>query len=81
MKLEYTSGCICDSLNVDGVEIMDMAIEDVRNVVRELLNREQNLATLQDVFMSMISSQGVYEHSKEPCDCCGDYITTYKLEI
>lgn len=81
MKLEYTSGCVCDSLNVDGVETIDMTIEDIRNVLHELIDREQDVATLQDVFMSLMSSQGIYECSEEPCDCCGDYVITYKLEI
>lgn len=81
MKLEYTSGCICDSLSVDGVETIDMTIEDIRNVLYKLLEREQDIATLQDIFISLVSSQGVYECSEEPCECCGDFVTIYKLEI
>lgn len=81
MKLEYTSGCICDSLNIDNVETIDMPIDKFKEVLHTLLNRESDLAVLQQVYMSFMESQGNYESSNEPCDCCGDYVVTYTLEI
>ena len=81
MKLEYTSGCICDSLSVDGVETIDMSPDKLREVIHELVDREQDLAVLQDLFMSCVQSQGEYSSSDEPCECCGDFVTTYTLEI
>lgn len=81
MMLEYTSGCICDSLSIDGVETIDMSIEDFKKVLYKLLAREQDLGALQSIFMDLMLSQGEYESSDKPCECCGDYISTCKLEI
>lgn len=81
MKLEYTEGCICDSLSVDGVESIDMDIDSFKDVLHKLLDRETDLGTLQEVFMVLMAQQGEYERSDRPCSQCGDYITTYTLEI
>lgn len=81
MKLKYTYGCVCDSISVDGVESIDMDINDFREVVHQLVDNEQDSAVLQDLFTSCMESQGNYESSKKPCDCCGDTIITYTLEL
>ena len=81
MKLEYTSGCVCDSLLVDGVESIYMNMDSFKDVIHELVDRERDLAVLQGIFMSCMASQGDYESSEEACECCGDFITTYRLEI
>lgn len=38
-------------------------------------------AIMQSIFMNLMYSQGTYEHSDKPCECCDDHIITYKLEI
>lgn len=81
MKLVYTSGCVCGSLSIDGVETIDMDINVFKDVLQQLIINEGDLVTLQEVYMLLMSSQGVYECSEEPCECCGDYVTTYSLEI
>lgn len=163
MKLEYTSGCICDSLTIDGVETIDIPIEEFQSKLQEIFNKVkyklptfdnfmiviirgackrsyfheisdadgdlwieeaivndtkykhveicyedfifvdgilyskltdtifsdivklisniQDVAILQSLFMMILESAGKYESSDRPCECCGDFITTYKLEI
>lgn len=54
MKLEYTDGCICTSLTVDGKETVDMTPEEIKVSIRAMLDRETDIATLQDVWMSLI---------------------------
>lgn len=81
MKLEYTYGCVCGSLSVDGVESINMDINDFKAVIHKLVDREQDMAVLQDLFKSCMESQGHFDPSDEPCECCGDFIDTYTLEI
>lgn len=81
MILQYTSGCISDSLTIDGKETIDIPIEDIRKVLHKLIDIEDDLGTLQEIYISLLSAQGKYECSSKPCECCGDYVTTYKLEI
>lgn len=61
MKLEYTDGCICTSLTVDGKETADMTPEEIKVSIRAMLDRETDIATLQDVWMSLIEHLGEYK--------------------
>lgn len=47
MKIEYTDGCIC--LTVDGKETAYMTPEEIKVSIRAMLDRETDIATLQDV--------------------------------
>ena len=80
MKLEYTDGCICTSLTVDGKETVDMSKEELKEVICKLLDRESDLGVLQDIWRDLVTSQGEYEDLGH-CEECGDYITRYTLEI
>ena len=80
MKIEYTDGCICTSLTVDGKETADMTPEEIKVSIRAMPDRETNIATLQDVWMSLIEHLGEFEDLGH-CEQCGDWITSYTLEI
>ena len=80
MKLEYTDGCICTSLTVDGKETVDMSKEELKEVICKLLDKESDLGVLQDIWRNLVTSQGECE-DLDYCEECGDYITRYTLEI
>lgn len=61
MKIEYTDGCICTSLTVDGKETAYMTPEEIKVSIRAMLDRETDIATLQDVWMSLIEHLGEYK--------------------
>ena len=44
MKLEYTDGCICTSLTVDGKETADMTPEEIKVSIRAMLDRETDIS-------------------------------------
>lgn len=80
MKLEYTDGCVCTSLTVDGKEIIDMSKDELKEVICKLLDKESDLGVLQDIWRDLVTSQGEFEDLGH-CEECGDYITKYTLEI
>lgn len=80
MKLEYTDGCVCTSLTVDGKETVDMSKEELKEVICKLLDKESDLGVLQDIWRDLVMSQGEFENLGH-CEECGDYITRYTLEI
>lgn len=80
MKIEYTDGCICTSLTVDGKETAYMTPEEIKVSIQAMLDREVDVAVLQDIWMSLIESQGEYKDLGH-CECCGDWISNYTLEI
>ena len=80
MKIESVTGCICDSLTVDDVETVDMDKEAVKDVIKKLINREDDLGILQSILIDLVEFQGEFEDLGH-CDQCGDWITKYTLEI
>lgn len=80
MKLEYTDGCICTSLTVDGKETIDMNLDSLKEVINKLISRETDLGVLQDIWRDLVMSQGEYENLGQ-CEECDDFITKYTLEI
>lgn len=168
MKLDYTEGCICTSLTVDGTETIDLDIDTFRNVIKkfltfgrdknfdvlfecihsliyesyyaeleeeealldnknhyvchinnnqydytewwdksttsnmicinkniwdnilteemykdmcDLIDKIDDIAVLQSIFSSVLERCGKYDCSNKPCECCGDYIRHYAMEI
>lgn len=84
MKIELTDGCICTGMCVDGTLISEMN-EEQRHEVRKalceyILNHEDvfDLFCLGEFVVTRTDSE--YSYSG-PCECCGDYIETWKMEI
>ena len=80
MKIESVTGCTCDSLTVDNVETVDMDKEAIKDVIKKLINREDDLGILQSILIDLVEFQGAFEDLGR-CDQCGDWITKYTLEI
>ena len=80
MKIESVTGCICDSLTVDDVETVDMDKEAVKDVIKKVINREDDLGVLQSILIDLVESQGEFEDLGH-CDQCGDWITKYTVEL
>ena len=80
MKIESVTGCTCDSLTVDDVETVDMDKEAVKDVIKKLINREDDLGVLQSVLIDLVEFQGEFEDLGH-CDQCGDWITKYTVEL
>ena len=80
MKIESVTGCTCDSLTIDNVETIDMDKEAIKDVIKKLINREDDLGFLQSILIDLVEFQGEFEDLGR-CDQCGDWITKYTLEI
>ena len=80
MKIESVTGCICDSLTVDDVETIDMDKEAVKDVIKKLIDREDDLGTLQSILIDLVETQGEFEDLGH-CEQCGDWITKYTVEL
>lgn len=80
MKLESVSGCICDSLTIDGVETIDLPTDKIKDTIKMLVDKESDLGLLQSILINFIESNGDYE-DLGTCEECGDLITKYTLKI
>lgn len=79
MKINYTSGCICDSLTIDDKESTDLSVDDIKDTIVKALNKINDIAILQEILIT-IAETGEYENIGH-CDECGDCISSYTLEI
>ena len=81
MKLVSVSGCICDSLTIDGKESIDIKdIKVIKEAIKKSIDKINDLGTLQQTLINLIESQGDFEYLGQ-CEQCGDWITKYTLEV
>lgn len=79
MKINYTSGCTCDSLTIDGIESANMPAEDIKEAIVLSLNKVGDIAALQNILISALEEAGEFEDLGH-CEQCGDFIYSYTLE-
>ena len=84
MKLEFVSGCMADSLTVDGVEEIDLTDEQRLETIKKLLGwMKENPKPdyLNELLQFVLPMYGELETSDKPCEQCGDYVWTYMLDV
>lgn len=79
MLIEYNDGCNF-SLTIDGTETIDLDYTTIKNAIRKLLDKEEDLSVLQHMLIDLIESQGDYEDLGH-CEQCGSYNYEYTIEI
>ena len=80
MKINYTTGCLCDSLTINDKESIDVPVEDIKEAIILALSKVEDISTLQDMLISVLECAGEYEDLGH-CEQCGDYISSYTLNL
>ena len=80
MKLEYTEGCVCSSLCVDDEEEYSMT-DERRAEVLEAVKRKLGPRDLNHLLVYLATEYGDYESDGIPCECCGDIVCTWTLNL
>ena len=80
MKLELIQGCIADSFYIDDEQIHDIPEDKLREYTHKIIDKVDRYV-LHIILHDIIVELGEYSCSKYPCECCGDFVETYKLEI
>lgn len=84
MIIERTDGCTLSGMDVDGIPISEMSEEqrqEVRKTLCEyILNHEDvfSLFSLGSIIVSYADSEYTFLGR---CECCGDWIRNWKIEI
>ena len=84
MKIEVIDGCVCTGMYIDGTSISEMN-EDQRHEVRKtlceyILNHEDEFDLFRLGGIVVTNAYSEYSYSG-PCECCDEYINTWKMEI
>lgn len=83
MNLKMIQGCVFDSLTIDGKEeinLNDIERKEIINKVCEHLKKIEP-QYLNELLQFFLVKMGDYSCSVQPCECCGDFVETYKIEI
>ena len=72
-----TSEMICINKNIWD----NILTEEMYKDMCDLIDKIDDIAVLQSIFCSVLERCGKYDCSDKPCDCCGDYIRHYTMEI
>jgi hypothetical protein len=89
MKLELTKGCIYDSFEVNGNPIKDCDESQLKQMLTLATQKicSKEFAPHHRYFARVILRKMVkhfhdtLEYSYEPCECCGNNIETYTMEV
>lgn len=87
MKIEIVNGCTAYSFEIDGKPTHECTIDELKDaltkanayVVRKA--NDERISELQIALRNLVELFGDCECDDIPCDCCGDFIDTYTLEI
>ena len=81
MKIEYSEGCTTTGVYIDGNPLVDLSIEEQKEVLLKVLAYLKNPSySIQEFLISAAEEEGEFE-DLGVCEECGDWITKYTLEI
>jgi hypothetical protein len=90
MKLKIIEGCVCDRFTVDGKDIDSLSEKELKDILKAAVAKitttkyedENKVSHLQTILRDIVSLfYDEYESDDEPCDCCGDFVDTFKMNI
>lgn len=81
-----TRGCVCDWLGIDGIKEIDMTNEQRLQYFYKICDRipylkDGDSSWFNQFLQWVVEEFGDYEVSEHQCECCGDYVETYTLEV
>ena len=80
MKIEYTEGCVCYGLNVDGEPFNDLDEAKKRKVFNRMVEAILKDYDIQDIIINLLCRYGEYKHLFN-CEECGDSVCSYTINI
>lgn len=84
MYLSMTTGCTANSLTVNGKEEVDLTPKQRKEAWTKLCLwlAEKDGEELNNFLQYVLETYGEYQSlSDEPCECCGDWVSSYTLTI
>lgn len=82
MKLIYSYGCLANSLSVNGIQEIDLTDAQRKVVIHRIFAwYRKHPEALNNLLQYFIETHCDDYDCTEPCECCGDMVTTYKMKI
>lgn len=80
MKIEYTEGCTCYGLDVDGEPFDNLDEAKKREVFDRMVKAILKDSDIQDIIIQLLPYCGEYKHLFD-CEECGDSVCSYTMKI
>lgn len=82
MNFLKRDGCVCSTLEVDGVEEINMTDEQRLKILDVMYDyMKHDLSNFNYMLDTFVEVYGDYSCDDEPCECCGDYVCEWNLEV
>ena len=81
MKIEYSEGCTTTEVYIDDKPLIDLSIEEQKEVLLKVLKHLKNPSySIQEFLISAAEEEGEFEDLGK-CEQCGDYVYNYTIEL
>ena len=94
MKFELTEGCVAYGFYANNKRVDELTADELKTALVEIVNKIVDTKLEDDAQVTEFNNKAytvlynmVYEFadkytcSDEPCECCGDWVETYELEV
>ena len=87
MKIEATNGCTAFSFEIDGKSINELTADELKDALTKATSYvvrkadDECVSDLQIAIRNLVELFGDCECDGIPCECCGDFVETYTMEI
>lgn len=87
MNTKIIEGCMNYSFEVNGVSINEYTLKELKDILIVLTDHvvdkatEDDMCELKIAIRNLVEIFGERESDDEPCDCCGDFVDTYTLDV
>lgn len=79
MEIEYSEGCTTTGVYIDDKPLVDLSIEEQKEVLLKALKHLKNPSySIQEFLISAAEEEGEFEDLGK-CEQCGDYVYKYTL--
>ena len=80
MKLEMITGCVCDSITIDGKEELNLTDCERKIIKEKVCDWLKEHSELNHLLQYVLNYHGDYAYFGH-CEQCGDIIDKYTIEI
>ena len=84
MKIHYTTGCTFNDLSIDGQNVNDISIDELKDICKKLIDNYNDSDDLQQIIIDYIYNSDraeLDEYDSYKCETCGDYVETFDLSL
>ena len=79
MEIIYSTGCMNNSLTIDGKETCEMSVDELRDNVSKALSKVDDIS--KSILIDILERIWDDYVEGEQCNDCGDITETYKMEV